>query len=404
MKNFNYKARDKSGNMKEGVIKADSAQSATQHFKDMGMILVSLKQQKESSSFFERFNLGGRVRLKELMIFTRQMYALCIAGLPLVNSIKSLENATTSKTLKSILSSIRRDIESGSSFSASLAKFPKVFNNVFCSSIKAGEASGSLPEVLRRLSVSVQKDAETRQRIKQAMSYPIIIIVVVVIAMLTIGIFIIPRFENMFKSFGVDELPIFTRILMTSSNIMQNYWYIIFFVAIVGFAALKYFLSTPIGKGMADAIILKVPIFGLLFVQIAMSSYARTIATLVKSGVPIVETLDLASQSTNNGILTTAMLGVKEKVKEGKGIAASMGEAAIFPDMIVQMVSAGEEAGRVDELMEMVADFYDSESEIIIKNLTTLLEPFLLLFIAGIVVVLALGIFMPMWQLQSTVH
>lgn len=404
MKNFKYKARDKSGSMKEGVIKADSAQSATQHFKDMGMILVSLKQQKSNASFLERFNIGGSIRLKELMIFTRQMYALCVAGLPLVNSIKSLESATASKTLRSILSSVRRDIESGSSFSASLAKFPKVFNNVFCSSIKAGEASGSLPEVLRRLAVSVQKDAETRQRIKQAMSYPIIIIVVVIIAMFTIGIFIIPRFQNMFQSFGVEELPIFTRILMTTSNIMQNYWYICLFVGLVGFAAFKYSLTTPIGKGIADAVILKTPIFGVLYVQITMSSYARTIATLVKSGVPIVETLDLAAQTTNNGILSKSMLGVKEKVKEGKGIAASMGEENVFPDMVVQMVSAGEEAGRVDELMEMVADFYDGESEIIIKNLTTLLEPFLLFFIAGIVIVLALGIFMPLWQLQSTVR
>jgi type II secretory pathway component PulF len=404
MKNFKYKARDKSGSMKEGVIKADSAQSATQHFKDMGMILVSLKQQKDRSSFFEKFNIGGRVKLKELMIFTRQMYALCIAGLPLVNSIKSLESATASKSLKSILSSVRRDIESGSSFSASLAKFPKVFDNVFCSSIKAGEASGSLPEVLRRLAISVQKDAETRQRIKQAMSYPIIIIIVVILALVVIGIFIIPRFENMFKSFGVAELPIFTRILLTTSNIMQNYWYICLFVGIVTVAGFKYFLTTPIGKAIADAVILKVPIFGVLFVQITMSSYARTIATLVKSGVPIVETLDLAAQTTNRGILGRSMQKVKEKVKEGKGIAASMSEESLFPDMVVQMVSAGEEAGRVDELMEMVADFYDSESEIIIKNLTTLLEPFLLLFIAGMVTVLALGIFMPMWQLQSTVH
>jgi type II secretory pathway component PulF len=404
MKNYQFKARDKVGKVKEGVIKADSPQSATQHFKDMGMILISLKEKKSSESIFSKFNLGGSVKIKDIMIFTRQMYALCVAGLPLVNSLKSLENSSSNKYFCSILTAVRRDIESGSSFSASLAKYPKVFDNIFCSSIKAGEASGSLPEVLRRLAISVEKDADTREKIKQAMSYPVIILCVIVLALFAIGLFVIPQFENLFKSFGVDELPIFTRILLTTSNIMKRFWYICIFGMFVFVGVFKYCLQTPVGKAIADAVLLKTPIFGSLYVKISMSRFGRTVATLVKSGVPIVETLDLAARTSNNGILFRSMIGVKEKVKEGKGIAASMGEETMFPDMIVQMVAAGEEAGRVDELMEMVADYYESEADIVIKNLTTLLEPFLLIFIAGMVLVLALGIFMPLWQLQSSAN
>jgi len=301
-----------------------------------------------------------------------------------------------------LLEEVRRDIEAGSSFSASLGKHPKVFDPIYCSTIKAGEASGSLPEVLSRLAIALEKDQETRSRIKQALSYPIIVLAVIVFAVLAVGIFVLPKFTSLFRSFGVDDLPIFTRILMVASHIMRNYWYLIVIAIVGGISGLRAAIKTHVGKQIFDRVVLKIFVFGPLYVRICMSRFARTIATLVKSGVPIVETLDLSGKTTDNVVLFSAMENIKEKVKEGKGISASMSEEPIFPDMIVQMVAAGEESGRVDELMEMVADYYEREADIVIKNLTTLLEPMLLVFIAGIILVLALGIFLPLWNLQSS--
>ncbi|MBU1862122.1 MAG: type II secretion system F family protein [Candidatus Omnitrophica bacterium] len=402
MKTYQYKARDKKGKLNEGVIRADSPQNAAQRFKEMGMVLLVLKEQSTRFSFADKlFFLKGGVSIKDVMLFTRQMYALCIAGLPLVKGIKSLSNSTKNKTMRGMLEDIRRDIESGSSFSATLTKYPKAFNKIYCSTIKAGEASGSLPEVLSRLAESIEKDQEVTAKIKQAMSYPVIVIAVIIIAILAIGLFVLPRFMTLFEGFNV-EIPIFTKILMRSSYFLQHYWYYVIIGIVVFICTFRFITRTPVGKLLWHRFLLKVYIFGPLFTKIFMCRFARTIGTLVKSGVPIVETLNLAGQTADNVVLTRAMNNVKEKVREGKSIAASMSEETVFPDMIIQMVASGEEAGRIDELMEMVADYYERESDYTIHNLTLLLEPLLLLFIAGIVVVLALGVFLPLWSMSGS--
>ncbi len=403
MANFKFKARERTGKLKEGSIKADSAEQARVHFKEQGMILISLNEVADKGALSAQMNFFSGVNLKDIMLFTRQMYALCLAGLPLVSGIKSLEGTCSNLKLKRILGEVRHDIESGASFSAALAKHPKTFDNVYCSSVSAGEASGALPEVMSRLAVSIEKDQETKSRIKQALSYPAIIVFVIIAALVVIGIFVIPRFESMFASFGVDELPQVTKILMFSSKALRQYWYYCLAAVVIGGVAFAKILQTANGRKIFDICILKAPIFGPLIVKISMSRFSLTVATLVKSGVPIVETIDLGARTSGNVVLQGAILNVREKIKEGKNIAVAMAGESIFPPMIVQMVAAGEEAGRLDELMEMVAEYYDKETEIVVKNMTTLIEPILLMFMAAIVVVLALGIFLPLWDLQSSV-
>lgn len=405
MKTFKFKAKDKNGTMQQGVLRAETDQQAADHFKSKGMTLLSLTEQK---SLFGSLSAGGGkgrgIKPKEIMIFTRQMYALTVAGLPLVNCLKSLVNSSKNKNMRAMIDGVKKEIESGTSFSGALGNYEKCFDSVYCSIIKAGEASGALPEVLQRLSTMLEKDQETKSKIKQAMSYPIIVIGVIVVAMLAVGFFVLPKFTKIFASFGDDvQLPIFTRILMSSNELLRSYWWLwgISFIALS--FVFRFFVNSSFGRPIWDAIVLRVPVMGQLFLKISMSRFARTVATLVKSGVPIVETLELSSKTASNVILCRSMNRIKDKVREGKPIATSMSDESIFPDMIVQMVSAGEEAGRIDELMEMVGDFYDSETDIVIKNLTTMLEPILLLFIAGIVLVLALGIFLPLWNLSSSV-
>lgn len=403
MKSYKFKARDKSGKLKEGIVRADSPQMAAQHFKEAGMVVISLKEQSKGFKFTGKITFGSGIGFKEIMIFTRQMYALCIAGLPIVNSLKSLEQSAQNRAFKIMLGDVRRDIESGVSFSAALGKFPKSFNKIYTSTIRAGEASGSLPEVLKRLAYALEKEEQTKTRIKQALSYPIIVLVVIIGAILAIGIFVLPRFAALFNSFGAD-LPIFTRILIAANDFLRNFWYVCIIIIGALIFAFRSFISTPVGKQITDRLILRVPIFGDLYMKIYMGRFARTIATLIKSGVPIVEALDLAGKTCDNIILGKAMENIKDNVREGKSIARSMREETVFPDLIVQMVSAGEEAGRVDELMEMVADYYDREADYTIGNLTLLLEPFLLVFIAAIVLVLALGVFLPLWSMSSVVR
>ena len=403
MKSYKYKARDKTGKLKEGIVRADSPQLAAQHFKELGMVLIALKEKHTGGSFLEKFRLYRRVKFSEIMLFTRQMYALSMAGLPLVNGLKSLEHTTRNRNFKLIIEEVRRDIESGSSFSFALSKFPQIFDPIYCSTVKAGEASGSLPEVLNRLSFSLEKQQETRTRIKQALSYPLIVITVIIIALLTLGIFVLPRFVSLFNSFGVD-LPIFTRILIKANFLFSHYWYIFLFFVVILCYIFRTVIRTPAGKNFFDRFVLNIYIFGPLYLKIYMSAFARTIATLVKSGVPIVETLDLSGRTTNNIILFKAVDNMKEKVREGKSIGTAMREEAVFPNMVVQMISSGEESGRLDELMEMVADFYEREADYTIKNLTLLLEPLLLLIIAAVVLVLALGIFLPLWSLSGAIR
>lgn len=402
MKSYRYKIRDKAGKLKEGIVRAESLEHAHRHFKEIGVMAISVVEQR-SGSFLEVVrNIGVTIRVQEIMIFTRQMYALCLSGLPLVNGLKSLETSTKNKHFRALLQDIKRDIEGGASFSAALEKHPKQFNSIYCSIIQAGEASGSLPEVLQRLSEVLEKDEETKSKIKQALSYPVIVICVIIIALLAVGFFVLPRFQSIFRTFGEAELPVFTQILMSSNHILRTYWYIGLVAVVLFVFGFRQFHKSTIGKPIVDWMLLRIPVFGNLMLKITIGRFAGTVASLAKSGVPIVETLNLASRTTTNYHLVQSLSSIQERVREGKSMGAAMADEPLFPDMIVQMVCAGEESGRIDELLQLVADFYDRETSITIKNLTTLLEPILLVFIAGIVIVLALGIFLPLWNLSNS--
>jgi len=401
MPQYKYKARNKKGSIVHGKKESPTAKHLSQDLRSQGLHVLSVS---ESKGFFpfKGFSFFKSVKLTDLMLFTRQMYALILAGIPLVSALKSLHRSAKNPVLKDAISEVRVNIEAGMSFSAALEKHPLLFNTIFTSTIQAGEASGALPEVLSRLATALEKDHESQGRIKQAMSYPIIVTVFIVAAVLLLGFLVLPKFATMFDQFDA-ELPIFTKILMGFNVFLLNYWHISLFAIISFVLLLKYFLGTKLGQRVFGMVILKVPIFGPLYLRIVMERFARTVATLVKSGVPIVETLELAGEVTSNYVVLNAIHYVRNSVREGKGLAVSMAERPVFPDMIVQMVDSGEESGRIDELMEMVADFYEREADNIIKNMTTLIEPFILLFIAAIVMVMLLGIFLPLWNLTSAV-
>lgn len=400
MPTFQYRARDQEGKLKQGIVKADSNEVAFFQLKELGLTLVSLHEVKQESKRMLSFLFKQKIKTSELVVFTTQLHTLLAAGLSLVAALRALEVSAGKGKLAAMLEKLRGDIEKGSSLSEAFAQHKHVFNDLYCSMVKAGEESGRLDEVLYRLSLAVTKDQEMKAKIKQAMSYPIILATTMLGAILALGIFVIPRFSKLFLSLNV-ELPLPTRIIIGVNTFIVEYWFISV-LAVAGLIFLfRVIIKTSIGRFMWDSLKLRVYIFGPLFLKIYMSRFSYLVATLIQSGVNVIDTFDLAKQTATNVIIGTAIEDIKEKIRHGRTIAGAMSEEILFPELVVQMVRIGEEAGSIDSLLEKVSKFYEDEADGTINNLTTLIEPIMLGVIAGMVLIMALAIFLPLWNLHS---
>ncbi|MBN1492904.1 MAG: type II secretion system F family protein [Candidatus Omnitrophica bacterium] len=399
MPTFRYKTRDREGKLQEGIVKADNEEMAFSHLKEIGLTLVRLELQKrkdESNVILLKKNISR----KDIAVFTRQLNTLIISGLSLVASLKALETSATNGRFKRILESIRNDIETGSSLSEAMFKHKKIFNELYCSMIKAGEESGRLAEVLDRLAIALVKEEQVNAKIRQAMNYPIILFVSLGLAIIVLGGFVIPRFAKLFSKLRVD-LPLPTRILISVNYFITNYWFLTIILVVTFIVVFRWAISTRPGRHIWDSIKLKVYIFGPLFMKIYMARFSYLVATLIRSGLSVIDTFDLARQTANNVIISSTIETIREKVKHGRTIASAMSEEILFPELVIQMVRIGEESGRIDELLEQVSQFYEDEADHTINNLTVLIEPLLLGIIAGVVLVMALAIFLPLWNLHS---
>ena len=402
MPTFKYVARNRKGQKTEGTVKADTRDLAALHLRELGVTVTSLNEVKGVSDFF-KFFAASPVKKKEIAIFTRQLYTLLAAGMSIVAALKALEMSTSNIRFKNILARLRTDLETGSSLSVACAKYPNVFDELYCSMVKSGEESGRLVEILDRLAAAVIKEEETRQKIKQAMSYPIILGVTMLLAILVLGLFVVPRFAKMFQSFHA-ELPLPTKILIATNNFIINYWFIVIIGVAVAVYIFRRLIKTTLGRYLWDRFKLRAYIFGPLFLRIYMSRFSYLVATLIHSGVSVMDTFDLVRQTATNTIVAKTIKNIGEKVRQGRTIASAMAEEPLFPELVVQMVRIGEEAGRIDELLEQVSKFYEDEADGIINNLTVLIEPILLMTIASIVLVMALAIFLPLWNMHSAMQ
>lgn len=397
---FSYKARDKFGKLAVGTIEADNTEIAGSKIKQMGYIPVFVSAKGDEGSLSKLLARFQKAKLSDINIFTRQLLTLQRAGLPLLSSLSSIKDQSTSKILKFTFAEVIKDIEAGSHFSDALAKHPKVFNQLYVSMVKAGEAGGMLDDVLERLAILGEHEEQTIANIKTATRYPIMVITALAVAFLVLTTFVIPRFAKVFDQFGA-ELPFPTRVLIGINYIISNFWWLILILAaglIFGFIK---FINTPGGRLWWDNLKLRVPVFGPLFTNITMSRFARITGTLTRSGVPILQILDLVSKGLGNVVISRTIETVRQSVNEGKGMSEPMRISGMFPPIVVQMVSAGESTGKVDELLLHVSNYYDSQVEYMIKNLTTLIEPILIFILGCGVLFMALGIFLPMWNMMS---
>ena len=397
MPTFKYKARDKFSTLVSGTTVAENKEDAARKLKEIGYTPVSITELAGSSSSGV-LNSFKRVGPEELAVFTRQLYSLQKSGIPLLPSLEAIAFQTKSQYFKTIIEKLSLDIKGGASFSEALKKHSRIFDEVYCSMIKSAEASGRLVEILERLSGLIEQDIDTRARIKSATRYPIIAFVSLCLGFLIVVTFVVPRFASIYGQFNA-VLPLPTRILIAINLVIQKFWFLsVVIVAIAVFLFLR-FINSKQGRPAWDSFKLKVYIIGPLLEMLIMSRFARIMAILLKSGVPILEILDLTKSTAGNAIISRAIENIRESVKQGKGLSEPMKVSGLFPPIVVQMVAIGEQTGKVDELLLNVADYYDRESGYMIKNLTTYIEPLLIFVLAIMVLVMALAIFMPMWNL-----
>jgi type II secretory pathway component PulF len=376
----------------------DSEPRVAGRLNQMGYIPVVIQPAQEDSILNTISDRLRRIGHSDLNMFTRQLYTLQKAGLPLLSSLEALHEQVQNRQMKAVIAQMTRDIEAGSDLSGTMQKFPQIFDALYVNMIRSGEASGRLAEILERLAVLGEHDEKIRLRIKAATRYPIIVVAAIVIAFLVLITFVVPRFAKLYGQFKT-ELPLATKMLIAVHYAVTHFWWALLILIVAAIFVWRQLIKTKKGLLWWDSLKLKVPVLGPLLLNLMMSRFCRTVGSLMRSGLPILQILDLTADSVGNVVVSRAIHNIKFSVNEGKGMSEPMKMSGLFPPVVTQMVAVGEDTGKVDELLLHVADYYDSEIDYTINNLVTLIEPFLILVLGIVVLFLALGIFTPMWNI-----
>jgi type IV pilus assembly protein PilC len=350
----------------------------------------------------ERKAKNYRLPLGELAIFTQQIASLLTAGLPLVQCLEALQDQTEDPVFRVIIRDVRADISSGNSFSASVKKYPKAFNSLFISMVEAGEASGALAEILSKVASYFESTVKLTKKVKSAMTYPIAVICLAIVLVNVLLIFVIPVFSEMFTSFG-KELPLPTQMLINASNFLKHNFHWVALAAFGAWYVFKKFIATPRGRRLKDLALVRAPVFGPLNHKISLSRFARTYATLIRSGVPILRTLEIVSAASNKVQIEDACVEISKHVSQGGQVSEVLAVNPYFPPMMKHMVKAGETTGNVDGMLNKTADFYDTECEATVAALTSLIEPMLIVFLGVVVGGIVMAMFLPIFNLANVV-
>jgi type IV pilus assembly protein PilC len=348
--------------------------------------------------------MGNKVKLKDLAIFSRQFATMINSGLSLIRSLGILVEQTESRGLREALIEVRNDVEQGQSLSQAIAKHEKVFPKLYVAMVRAGEAAGMLDEVLLRVAVMLEADVRLRSKIKSAMTYPVIVLIMAIMLSTVMLIFIVPTFAGMFDDLG-GELPALTQFLVSASDFVMSPLGVITYIVVpvTLWQGYKRIRATEKGRYALDVAKLKVPVFGLLFHKIALTRFARNLSTLLAAGVPILQALEITGDTVNNGVIRDAIVDVQDSVRQGESINAPLSQHDVFPSMVVQMIAVGEETGNVDGMLAKVSDFYDTEVEAMTESLTALMEPLMIAVIGGIVGGMVIALYMPMFKIFEVI-
>ncbi|MEN6371505.1 MAG: type II secretion system F family protein [Armatimonadota bacterium] len=395
MPNFAYTVRDASGNQIPGTVEAESEGLLRRRLTEQGFTVVDIKETKGA----KKKNAGGgfgRIKLSDLSVFCRQFSTMIDAGVSMVRCLSVLAEQTVSPKLKRIINDMQMEVEAGQTLSRALSKYPNVFSNLFIGLIKAGEVGGVLEESLQRLSQFLEGDMELRRKVKSAMTYPIIVMIVAVGIVIGLVTFILPKFMSLFDDLGVKEFPAPTRLLMGFSHFLTSKWYIMIVCLVVFVIAFKLFIKSKAGRRVYDRFKLKAPVFGKLNHKIVLARFSRTLGTLLASGVPILQALETVAGTVSNEIVSDAILEARARIREGDRIGDPLQRSKLFPPMVVQMISIGEESGALDPMLHKVAEFYEAEVDAALDSLTATIEPVMIVFLGGAVGFIVISIFLPL--------
>jgi type IV pilus assembly protein PilC len=399
MPTYIYAGRTRKGRATKGQLDAADERIARIQLKRRNIDVTKLKQKPkdlfESVSF-----LQPKVTSKDIVVFTRQFSTMIDAGLPLVQGLNMLTEQAQNKTFKGILNQVTRDVEGGSTLADALGKHPKVFDSLYVNLVAAGEVGGILDTILQRLAAYIEKTQKLKSQIKGALTYPAVVVAIAIIVIAVIMIFVIPVFQDMFSSFG-KALPAPTQLVVNMSNFTKsNIHWIILAIIILAFAFRRY-RATASGKRRVDSAMLRLPIIGELIRKVAVARFTRTLGTMVKSGVPILDALEITARTAGNVIVEEVVMDARSSIAEGQTIAEPLAESIIFPGMVTQMISVGESTGALDAMLEKIADFYDDEVDATVAAMTSMLEPLLMLFLGGSIGGLVIAMYLPIFQMAA---
>jgi MSHA biogenesis protein MshG len=401
--NFAYKARDRYGVLTAGQMEAEDSRMVAQQLAKQGFTPISVEINEASSASLQLEKVMAalqKVKPEDIVVFTRQLASTLEAGVPLINSLDAVAEQIMNSHFRLIVTTVKTDIESGLTFSDALDKHREIFSTLTINMIRAGEKAGILPQVLDRISNLLEKEIKTSEKVRTATRYPLLVVIALAGAFAIMMIYVIPKFATFFGAFKT-ELPLPTRILMGTNAIIIGYWY--WMLGVVGIAVyvIRKVLETEKGRYNWDRFILSTPVFGSLFAKIYLSRFGRMLAAMLNSGIPILEALTVTAATVENKVISRVIINIRNDVAQGKTLAEPMRGSKTFPPIAISMVAIGEKAGTLEKMLDKMADYFDREVDYTIENLTPLLEPILIVGLGVILLIFALGIFLPMWDLVN---
>lgn len=406
MANFKCKARNPEGKLVVSVIEAENQQKAAQILANRGLIPISVNVTSNNDDLIEKFKHWqalNNLSLTDIMMFSRQMYSLTKAGVPIIRAIRSLVESTRNIALVEALKDIAKRLESGSALSPALTHHTNIFSTLFISIINVGENSGGLDRAFLQISHYLEQEKETQSRIKSALRYPTMVLIAISIAMIIVNIYVIPAFRHVFESMHAD-LPWQTQLLISISDFTVRYWHVVLGLIFIVVMILKKAISTPEGRLLWDQLMLKQPAIGSIVERAIMERFCRSFAMTLSAGVPLIQGLALVTDAIDNRYVSTKLEQMRLGIEKGDTISRMARNTQLFPTLVIQMIMVGEETGNISDMLLEVADFYKSEVDADLKNIASAIEPILIIIIGMMVLILALGIFLPMWNLSSAMH
>ena len=401
---FSYRGKDSQGAVQQGSLKAASQEAAASELMRRGITPLTIKESQQQQSVTEKLNnvplFRKNVTLDELIVFCRQMHALTKAGIPLIRTMRGLGETTRSPVLAEVLDDITTRLEGGTTMATAMQAHPKVFSDLFIAMIHVGENTGMLDDAFKRLSEILELERDTKRRVKQALRYPVFVIVALFAALMVVNFLVIPRFASVFDKLGAD-LPFLTQVLVGTSNFLLGYWHLMLFALASAAILVRQWKETEKGRLQWDRYKLRIPIIGPLLELITLSRFARNFATMLSAGMPVTSALSVTADATDNAWIGEHIKEMRQGIERGESLLRTARNSGMFTPLILQMIAVGEETGSVDDMLNNVADFYDEDVDYGLKRLAESIEPILIVAMGILVLILALGVFLPIWDLGA---